>query len=154
MKQTFKLFSVIFSSIVLVACGSANSNTNKGGSERVYVPKPRINTSNSILGGIWYLSTINGSSYQGKRLVLNLNDKNKVNGFSGCNRFFTSIVELGSNQVKFGPVGATRMGCINNASLEHDFLNGLRGARNFQLNRDRLILSGASELVFFKQSAR
>ena len=143
--------TAIFSSLLLSACGSTNSVPNSDS----YQPKPRIITSNSIVGGLWLLSTINGSAYQGKRLFLNLNDKNKVNGFAGCNRFFTSIAELNSNQVRFSSIGSTRMGCPDNALLENDFLNALRGIRSFQLNSDQLILTGESfELVFFKKSAR
>jgi len=104
----------------------------------------------------WYLTSINDAPYQGPRINMTLSSKQRVSGFSGCNRFFASVSELDMTRIRFASVGSTRMLCTDRKSnqLERTFLSALRGVTHYQKNESRMVLNGATKLVFMKKTMR
>ncbi len=104
----------------------------------------------------WFLTTLNNTPYQGPRITLQISADNRVSGFSGCNRYFASGVEVRGDQLKFGSVGSTRKLCVDKSTqLERQYLEALRGVTHFNKSKNRLVLSSHySHLTFYKKSAR
>ena len=104
----------------------------------------------------WYLTSINNAPYHGPRINMSLSSQQRVSGFSGCNRFFASVTELDMTRLRFGSVGSTKMLCTdrNSNQLERTFLTALRGVTHYQKNDQRLVLNGATKLVFMKKTMR
>lgn len=144
-------------SLGLSACYSTNVNSNYPGT---YGSSGGVNkpiTKDAVVTEKWVLTKINNTTYQGGRVTLELSSEKKVFGFSGCNRFFASVVELTSNKLRFGPIGSTKMLCANQDSnaLERNYLNALRNVTNYQKDDYRMVLTGSStNLVFMKEGTR
>jgi len=122
---------------------TANSNYNSS----------RPISSDTIIKEKWLLESINNVSYRDSKVSLQLSNQRRINGYSGCNRFFASVTELTENRIQFGSVGSTRKLCSNPRSnqLEKTFLNALRGVTHYQKNVNRLVFEGSrARLVFYK----
>ncbi|MCF6189932.1 MAG: META domain-containing protein [Cocleimonas sp.] len=140
---------LLVSLLGLTACAATTvNNTNQGS----YKPVSR----DTVATEKWYLTSINNASYHGPRINMNLSSQQRVNGFSGCNRFFASVTELDMTRLRFGSVGSTKMLCTdrNSNQLERTFLTALRGVTHYQKNDQRLVLNGATKLVFMKKTMR
>jgi len=150
------VYFVIFNLMTLVglnACAGTDSTSHQGASNNSYhlVPKQEALMEN------WFLTKLNGRSYEGARITLNISSKKRVSGFSGCNRYFSSIVEVNGNQLKLSSIGSTRMLCRepNGSQVEHQYLTALRGVTHFTKVNNRLVLEGPSgKLIFYKKSKR
>jgi len=133
----------------LTACAATTvNNTHQG----TYKPVSR----DAATTEKWYLTSINNAPYRGPRINMSLSSQQRVSGFSGCNRFFASVSELDMTRIRFSSVGSTKMLCTdrNSNQLERTFLNALRGVTHYQKDDHRLVLDGATKLVFYKKSAR
>jgi heat shock protein HslJ len=62
----------------------------------------------------------------------------KLTGFSGCNNVFGAY-EFSHESLKFDPVAATRMACLD-ANVEPQFLEALAGTATFRIADDKLQL--------------
>ncbi len=105
----------------------------------------------------WFLTELNNTPYQGPRITLEISTENRVNGFSGCNRYFASVDVLRGDQLKFGSVGSTKKLCAdyNSNQLENKYLGVLRGITHFNKSSNRLVLNGGyGNLTFYKKSVR
>jgi putative lipoprotein len=72
---------------------------------------------------------------------------NHVRGFSGCNRF-TGDYERNKSQLRFKPLAATRMACLEGMDLEQHFLESLGEVVRFTLSGDSMALySGDGRLI-------
>ena len=148
----------LISLLGLSACVSTtNTNYSNSSSYSTYTPKP--STTRGFVAEKWYLTSIDNKPYQGRRITLNITTENKVNGFSGCNRYFVSNVKVNGNgnQIKFGSVGATKKLCMdsNSSQLERRYLEALGAVDYFDRNKNRLVLSGRlGNLIFYKKSRR
>jgi heat shock protein HslJ len=131
---------------------ATNANYSNGSSyNNTYQPKPA--TTHGFTTENWRLTKINNTPYQGRRITLNISTTNKVNGFSGCNRYFVSDINVRGNQLRFGSVGSTKKLCIdhNSNNLEKRYLAALRSVSHFQRGNNRLVLNGRfGSLVFHK----
>jgi len=136
---------LLVSMLGLTSCAATKVGDNG------YKPK-----ANNALTEKWYLTSINNAGYQGPRINMQLTSQQRVNGFSGCNRFFASVSELDMTRLRFGSVGSTKKLCVdrNANQLERTFLNALRGVTHYQKDDRRLVLNGATKLVFMKKRAR
>lgn len=74
----------------------------------------------------------------------------KATGFAGCNNFFGSY-EIDGAALKFGPIGSTRMSCLDlQLSLETEFLNALDQTSGWEIKDDMLLfLDGGDVLARF-----
>jgi heat shock protein HslJ len=152
-----KMMSLLLVSLFgLNACVATNANYGNGSSYNdTYRPKPAATSGFSTEN--WTLTSINNSPYQGRRVTLNISTTNKVNGFSGCNRYFVSDINVSGNQLRFGSVGSTKKFCVdqNSNNLEQRYLSALQDVSHFQRGNNRLVLNGRSgNLVFHKSSTR
>jgi heat shock protein HslJ len=139
----------------LNACVATNTTYPNGSSDNTYQPKP--STTQGFTAERWFLTKINNAPYQGKRITLNISTENKVSGFSGCNRYFVSDIDVSGSRLRLGSVGSTRMMCAdyNSNNLEKRYLSALRGVTHFQRSNSRLVLEGREgSLVFYKKSRR
>jgi len=75
------------------------------------------------------------------------NEKNQVRGFSGCNRF-SGTYQKKENQLKFGPMAATMMACVEGMEQEQLFLKALGKTTRYTVSGDDLALySGEEKLI-------
>ena len=150
----------LISLLGLSACVSTtNTDYSNRSSNSTYTPKytPKPPTTRGFVAEKWYLVTIDNKGYQGRRITLNMTTENKINGFSGCNRYFVSNIRVNGNQINFGSVGATKKLCMdsNSSQLERKYLEALGGVDYFDRGQNRLVLSGRfGNLVFYKKSKR
>ena len=76
----------------------------------------------------------------GSEMFVRFGGEGKLEGHSGCNRFFGTF-KLAGDGIEIGPLGVTRMACSEPAVMEREvrFLEALQNARQFM--RDRIDLS-------------
>ena len=73
-------------------------------------------------------------------MLLQFEADQRVNGHSGCNRFFSSY-ELDGANIAFGQLGGTRMACHeSDMALEKMFLDALSNTKTIAHAEDRLAL--------------
>jgi len=119
-----------------------------------YPQQQRPSTVNNAMSGRWFLTSLNNSGYQGPRITLQFSNDNRINGFAGCNNYFGPANTGTNGNISLGRIASTRMLCPSqqNNRLESNYLNALRGVQSYQLNGNRLVLSGPSaHLVFYKK---
>ena len=153
----FKTMSLLLISVFgLNACVATNTTYSNGSSGyNTYKPKPAVKP--QFTTEEWLLASLDNTSYRGSRITLQLSSQKSVSGFSGCNRYFSSVVEVNGNRLKFGTIGSTKKLCAdqNINRLENKYLNALRGVSYFEKSNNRLMLNGDSgSIVFYKKSAR
>ena len=105
----------------------------------------------------WFLTELNNAPYQGPRITLEISTGNRVIGFSGCNRYFSSVDMFSGDRVKFGSVGSTRKLCAdhNSNQLEQRYLGALRSVTHYNKSNNRLVLKDDySSLTFYRKSVR
>ena len=144
---------ILFVSLLgLTACAATTVGTNNTTNQGTYKPVSK----DTVATEKWYLTSINNAPYRGPRINMSLSSQQRVNGFSGCNRFFASVSELDMTRIRFGSVGSTKMLCTdrNSNQLERTFLSALRNVTHYQKDDHRLVLNGATKLVFMKKSMR
>ncbi len=76
----------------------------------------------------------------GSQMFVRFGGEGKLEGHSGCNRFFGTFKTAGDG-FEIGPLGVTRMACSEPAVMEREvrFLEAFQNARRFL--RDRIDLS-------------
>jgi heat shock protein HslJ len=70
-------------------------------------------------------------------------DTARVTGFAGCNRYFGTYTLDGST-IRFGPIGMTKMACIDGMALEGQLASALEGTRSYELGANQLTLVGSN----------
>lgn len=96
----------------------------------------------------WILKTLNGkevtSTPSGTEIFFYFNAaENRVNGRVACNRFFGHYKIDGEN-LKFSPLGATKMACPNDSEWEMEFFTALDATENFKWE-DGMLVFGNKE---------
>ena len=94
----------------------------------------------------------------GKPLFINFDLKaSKVNGFSGCNSFVTSVTE-DQRGIQLGEIASTRMMCqeARTMDLESTFLYQLRDYRSLKIEKNQLLLLGrdGDALIFTRRTSK
>lgn len=82
--------------------------------------------------------------------------ENKVAGEGGCNRYFGGVEESSPGEISFGPLGATRMMCSDEAmALESRYHKALEGVTGYSFVAEQLVLSylddGAYKSMVFRR---
>lgn len=94
----------------------------------------------------WELVQLNGRDVpdieREPSLVLN-SRQGRVAGFSGCNRF-SGTYELADERLKFGPVVATKMACLEGGEVEKSYLQALQQVRSWRVRGSTLDLLNES----------
>lgn len=105
-----------------------------------------------LVNTYWKLTELNGkpaSLGTGKKelhMVLAL-EKRRVRGFAGCNRF-SGTYQKKERRLKFGPMAATMMACVEGMDQEQTFLKALGQTNRYTVTGDNLSLySGEEKLI-------
>ncbi|CVK15718.1 MAG: META domain-containing protein [Apibacter sp.] len=106
------LIKISITSLFLLFLGTTFQSCN---STKHVVQKIDDKELQNKLGGTWYLTSIDGTlateSFKGKIPTLNFDfDKNRTNGYSGCNQYNGSFVLTG-NVYNPSPMISTLMAC-------------------------------------------
>ncbi|WP_312090686.1 META domain-containing protein [Chryseobacterium sp.] len=119
------IFLSICTFALLASCGTTkNASAAKIGKEQPSIVNTKWALADNVKGQIPTLQ-IEGS---------------KINGNSGCNRFFGGVVmDTASGKFETSGVGSTRMAC-NNMSVEKNFLDMLQKANKYVVSGDTLEL--------------
>ena len=110
-----------------------------------------------LVNTYWKLTELNGKPAKlgvGKKEVhmVFMNAENRVHGFSGCNRF-SGTYQKKENQLKFGPMAATMMACVEGMEQEQLFLKALGKAVRYTIKGDSLSLYCGEEKVVLRLRA-
>jgi heat shock protein HslJ len=97
-----------------------------------------------LAGSQWRPARIGASVVlEHSKLFVQFKDDGTLAGHGGCNRFFGQY-EISGNQIRIGPVGATRMGCPQPVmDRERAFLAALETAKTFRSDTAGLVLFDA-----------
>ncbi len=117
------------------------------GCHRNETPDPGSGHPSGIIDVPWTLVALNDEELEiereERRPYFSLHaEQNRMDGFTGCNRMFGDF-EIDGTQISFGPIGATRMACMETGDLEQDFLKAMEAARSFFLENAELELYDA-----------
>jgi putative lipoprotein len=80
------------------------------------------------------------------------NEGDHVRGFSGCNRF-TGSYELTDSQLRFRPLAATRMACLEGMEQEQRFLAALGEITRFTISGNSMALYSGDERLILQFEA-
>lgn len=102
--------------------------------------------------GAWTLQTLNGTAVATLKRPITINfietDK-RVNGYAGCNQFFSSYTLNGSS-IRFTAPGRTKMYCQETMDLEEKFILALADVEDIKSEPNKLIfLKGETVLLEF-----
>ena len=89
-----------------------------------------------VEGTFWKLTYMNGAIPEGVE-VNAVFDNGKVTGKGVCNRYFADY-EIDGGKLKIGPVGATKMMCPDEATLEGQYFGILSKALTFSVRGETL----------------
>lgn len=137
MSATLFLFKLI---LVLSAVKEEDAGGNL---QKIFAGStPDTTRINSDLCQKWRLTEVRGKSIPGMAKIpfLQLNASFQADGFSGCNRFFGTY-SLGDNhRITFSDIRMTQMACIQENTVEADFMVALSSADGYVLRNDTLLL--------------
>lgn len=128
---------VLASILLIVSCSSDKKN-----------PTDAINNFD------WNVTQIGGISTFERTPTFQIKiENNKIEGSTGCNRFFGNI-SLEGHKMSVQNVGATKMAC-NDMQTEIAFLKALKNVTHFEIEKDKLkLLSEDSKvLMYLKKSS-
>lgn len=120
---------------VLGACERANSAEDASAPEA------------GLLNAKWVLVALNDEPVELEReeqrphFTLEA-EENRMTGFTGCNRMFGTY-EIEGERLSFGPIGATKMACMDTMDLERDFLKAIEATASYYLAVEELELFDA-----------
>ena len=109
----------------------------------------------SDINGTYHVKSVNGHEISETELILSFDaDKQRLSGFSGCNRF-TGSYTLGKNAIKIGPLVSTKKMCPEESnSIESEMLDALNNANMIRFNvgilellKDKTIIMSATKSV-------
>lgn len=97
-----------------------------------------------LAGSEWRPTQIGSTSVSSQsKLFVQFKSDRKLTGYGGCNRFFGQYA-ISGNEIKIGPVGATRMACPKPVmDLEMALFAVLETAKMFRRNENILVLLDA-----------
>ncbi|RSK44915.1 META domain-containing protein [Hymenobacter rigui] len=125
--------------LLLTAC-----QTTAPATETTSTPAPATAAPAAELRGTkWLLHSLNGqpvTSADGKEIYLLLSaTEAQAEGQAGCNRFRGPVEPAAPNQLRFGPLMATKMACPD-LPIENGFMNALNTTRTYRISGDTLRL--------------
>lgn len=113
-------------------------------------------TAPGIEGARWQLAALPGLDGSlpeiGQAVFLRL-DSGRVTGFAGCNNMFGSYA-IGSDTLRFNPIGSTKKFCNTGMELETELLRSLTMTNRFRADGQQLeLLRDDSVMVQFIRSS-
>ena len=139
-----------------VAAGRLTLAASDGSAEMVFgIPAPIVN---SDLLGSWVLDTIGdavavSSIIAGTDPTLEITN-DRVNGSTGCNRFFGSLTFDPDGTFVTGDLGSTKMACEQGVMRqEQTILETLSNAARYEIEGDRLLISTDEGSDFLRYTA-
>lgn len=110
--------------------------------------KSDVSSGMQLTGTQWNLKTLAGNTVISERPLNVSFEDNRINGFAGCNRFFTSYTQGADGSFSIGSIGATKMACgPERDALEQQFLTQLANIKQFSISRDQLYLLDAERKI-------
>jgi heat shock protein HslJ len=127
--------------LILAGCSTSKKNLSST------APKPPVKTmpAPASINGIWVLERLNNievstESYTPESPKVEIKSTDKTyTGYSGCNRFNGSLLELNSSAIQFGPGPMTRMACTED-NIESAFLKALFSTKTYSIENGKLHL--------------
>lgn len=95
-----------------------------------------------LAGTSWKLEDLGGTpALPGIEVTLEFPEAGKASGRASCNRFMGSV-EISGPSIKFGPLAATKMACIDDAANAQEvrYLDALQKAERFAFDGPGLLL--------------
>lgn len=95
----------------------------------------------NLRGSAWRLDDLGGAGIlESVEATLEFSEDGKVSGSGSCNRFFGSA-EISGQSIKLGPLGSTRMSCVEAVmNQEAKYLGALQHAERFTLEGPILLI--------------
>ena len=144
-----KLQLEVLVGLALVGCAAGGGNappTTRSESAPMTTPSPEPAAPAPELSGTsWQLEDLGGEkALEGVEATLEFPEPGKAAGRGSCNRFF-GTVEISGQSIKFGPLAATKMACIDDAAnaQEKKYLEALHKAERFALGGAALLVYSA-----------
>ncbi|WP_339916010.1 META domain-containing protein [Yeosuana marina] len=134
-----KIILILLSFLTLNNCNSTKIASNLNQKQQ---------NSQVMLNGEYIVKTLRNEDVTKYNLELNFVDtEQKVNGFSGCNRFFGNYSYHSSN-LSFSPLASTKMFCSeDNNKIESKFLEVLSTINHIKRNDSIIELISNSDVV-------
>lgn len=136
-----QIFGVLVGLAVISACTLETSYSS---------PKPL-----SLAGTQWKLKTLGKVTVDDVTRPLTLNiDDTRLNGYTGCNRFFSGYTASADGVFSAGTIGTTKMACANGRDkLEYDYLQQLSKAERYAITSNQLhLLDGKRQILLVYQT--
>jgi len=119
-------------------------------------PPPAAAAAPSLVGSAWRLKDLGeAAAIPGVEATLEFPAAGRAAGRGSCNRFF-GPVEISGESIRFGPLAATKMACLDAASnaQETKYLEGLQAVERFEFDGPALLLyprGGGAPLRFVRK---
>lgn len=127
--------------LLLAACQTTAPTTETTPAAATPAPAPAA----ELRGSRWLLHNLGSQPITptaGKEVYLQLNTAElQAEGQAGCNRFRGSFELTAPDQLRFGPLMATKMACPD-LSTETGFMGALTATRSYRISGDTLRLYG------------
>jgi heat shock protein HslJ len=95
-----------------------------------------------LIGIAWRLADLGGQpAIPSVEATLEFPEEGKVAGKATCNRFF-GTVEISGASIRFGPLAATKMACLDDAAnaQEKKYLEALAAVERFEFDGPALLI--------------
>jgi heat shock protein HslJ len=122
---------------------------NGSGEYTLYHKSPSEQSSESIYGRRWHLTSIKGQAVTKVEAYIEFDEENKrMSGNGGCNLIGGGF-EISGNSLKFGPIISTKRACLDNEGTrtETQFLQALQGVTSYRLSNGVLTLYAGNDAV-------
>jgi heat shock protein HslJ len=98
-------------------------------------------SADALQGSAWRLEDLGGAGVLDRvEATLEFTEAGKVAGRGSCNRFF-GTVKISGPSIAFGPIGATRMACVEAVNnQETRYFKALESAERYTLNGITLLI--------------
>ncbi len=119
-------------------------------------PTPAAAAAPSLVGSAWRLKDLGeAAAIPGVEATLEFPEAGRAAGRGSCNRFF-GTVEISGESIRFGPLAATKMACLDAASnaQETKYLESLQAAERFAFDGPALLVyprGGGAPLRFVRK---
>lgn len=104
-----------------------------------------------LAGTSWFVEAMGGSEIiAGSEPQITFTDDGKINGTTGCNRFFGGYAQSGA-EISFSGVGMTKMACLNDGIMTQEitFTNILSGRTKARIDGlGNLVIKGENGISF------
>lgn len=131
------LLAAVLAVCTLAACDQASET-------------PLSATAAGLQGAEWSLTHLNGQpvgvASAAAVPTLLFDDRGRVSGFAGCNRF-SGTYDATGERLRFSPLAITRMACATGMDLEDGYTTALQRTESYRVAGVRLELGGAAGVV-------